>query len=143
MALVHLDTSGMTRILQEIDALGGKAEQILSDALEETGEQIGNDTAEALSAADLPRLGKYSTGDTMNSVIRHPKTHREGSYMWIPVGFNFAEPGAGGFLIGGTPKMEPDAELQKMYKGKKYMRDMQEQMADKVMDELLKIYEGS
>ena len=143
MALMHLDTSMMTDLMKKLDRLGGSVEETLTKEMEKAGQQIGSDTEDALALSVLPAQGRFSTGQTSQSVIRDPKVHNEGTSVWVPIGFNFAEPGAGGFLIGGTPKMEPDIKLNKMYKGKKYMNDVQKEMADHVWDELVRIYSES
>ena len=58
------------------------------------------------------------------------------------VGFDYSKKGAGGFLISGTPRMRPDTELQRIYRRKKYMRDIQNDMAEVVQDYIAKALKG-
>ena len=54
------------------------------------------------------------------------------------IGFDFEKPGAGGYLITGTPRMKPDAALSKMYKQKAYMKKIQDDMENVILDLLVK-----
>ena len=86
----------------------------------------------------LPAGGKYSTGKTEATIVDNPQVEWSGSRASIEVGFDFGKPGAGGFLITGTPKMKPDKELNRMYKGKKYMKQIQDQMSEVVSEAISK-----
>lgn len=134
--LAKLDMSGMTELLTEIDALGGSAKRAAELALKKAAVSVQNDTIVAVQKSNLPAGGHYSTGDTQRSIIHFPKVEWEGETAWVPIGFDFAKPGAGGFLIKGTPRMKPDAALKKMYQGKKYMNAVQKLMWDELMTEL-------
>lgn len=132
--ILKLDTSGMTQMLKRLEDIGGNAQKAVSDSLEQAAQKIHDDTIEAIAAPNLPAKGRYSTGKTRESVIDDTHVRWEGSTGWVPVGFDFAKEGAGGFLITGTPKMRPDAALHRMYKQKKYMSEIQEQMWNTVSD---------
>lgn len=134
--IMQLDTSGFERLLEKIDALDGNIQKAVSDALGQAAETIKEDTADALSAGNLPAGGKYSLGDTKGSIVSDTSPKWEGMTAWVPVGFDFSRPGAGGFLISGTPRMAPDYQLQKMYKQKKYMKQIQQDIWDVLMDYL-------
>ena len=138
--LAKLDMSGMTELLTEIDALGGSAKRAAELALKKAAVSVQNDTIVAVQKSNLPAGGHYSTGDTQRSIIHFPKVEWEGETAWVPIGFDFAKPGAGGFLIKGTPRMKPDAALKKMYQGKKYMNAVQKLMWDELMTELEKLW---
>ncbi len=141
---LRLDTSGMERLISKMQNIGIDVRPVVEKALTEAGEKISRDTLNALSDANLPAHGKYhgKERETEQSVIRDAQVTWEGSVAWIPVGFDFSKPGAGGYLISGTPKMRPDMELNRMYKGKKYMKGIQDEMYKTVEDvyakELLK-----
>lgn len=142
MALMHLDTTGFQELLRKIDALGVSIREPVEEALEKAGRKIGDDTVAGLAKPNLPAQGRYSQGDTEKSVIRDPKTHWDGMAAWVPIGFNFGQPGAGGFLIGGTPRMAPDKELWKIYKSQKYKDQVAREMFDKVWEKYLRTLEG-
>jgi hypothetical protein len=134
---LKLETSGFTQMLAKLEALGGDTREAVTEALENASHKITEDTIAAVDDANLPAGGKYSKGATRESIIQDAKITWEGSTAWIPVGFDFAAPGAGGFLITGTPKMRPDLALQRMYRQKKYMNQIQKEMGDVVMDKIV------
>lgn len=131
---LKLDTTGFDSMLRKLDSLGGDVKRAVEDALEQSAETIEWDTKDAMAKGNLPRQGKYSTGKTMQSIITDSRVHWEGMRGWIPVGFDFSKAGAGGYLISGTPRMLPNAALRRMYKQKKYMRQIQDDMWEVVSD---------
>lgn len=138
---LKLSTKGLTSMLQELDKLGGNVEKVATDALEQAGETIGKDTYEAVQDGNLPAKGEYSTGQTQASVVRNPRVRNEGDKLSIGVGFDYGKPGAGGYLINGRPggkhgQMNPVPELQQIYRRKKYMNQIQQDMIDVVQDEI-------
>lgn len=139
--ILKLDTTGFDRLIDHLKELDGEVQKAVTDALEQAGETITEDTHEAVSPPNLPRGGKYSHGDTEASIVT-PKVSWVGTTVEMPVGFDFSKPGAGGYLITGTPRMRPDMALQKIYKRKKYMRDIQNDMAEVVQDYIAKALKG-
>lgn len=140
---LRLDTFGFSRMIEKLDSLGGDVESAVSDALQTAAAKIADDTEKALADQYLPAQGKYSNGDTEKSIIRNPSVEWDGSIAWVPVGFDFSKPGAGGYLITGTPKMPPDRELNKIYKQKRYMTQLQKIVGDKIADYVIeKMKEG-
>ena len=136
---MKLDTTGLEAALSRLVATIGpeRAHRVVEENLEKVGRQISNDTIEAVQAGNLPAGGKYSTGDTEAAVVRDTSVTWDGGVASIPIGFDFNKPGAGGWLISGTPKMRPDAALRKMYKGKKYMQDRQNDLLNGIYEEIL------
>ena len=107
--------------------------------MEEAAKQVQEDTADAVESANLPAGGQYSDGETRASIVRDVTPKWSGSIGEVHLGFDKSKPGAGGFLITGTPKMAPDAALAEMYSGKKYQRQinkMIEEHLQKALDEL-------
>ena len=135
---LRLDTKGFESLLTKLDEVGGNINEVVTKALEEAGQTIAEDTHKAMAANNLPAGGKYSNGKTEASIVDNPKVEWSGSRASIEVGFDFGKPGAGGFLITGTPKMKPDKELNRMYKGKKYMKQIQDQMSEVVNEAIAK-----
>lgn len=142
---LRLDTSEFEDLIQKMQDIGIQVEPVVEKALTKAGKKIEQDTLEALSDQYLPAQGKYhgSVRDTEESVIRDPQVAWEGTVAWIPVGFDFSKPGAGGYLISGTPKMQPDKELNRMYKGRKYMKEVHN-LIQKVLEAMYydKFYNG-
>lgn len=130
---LRLDTKGFEEMLRKLDALGGDTRTAVDRMLTTAAKRIAADTEKAMDAANLPAKGKYSTGTTKESIIRDAQVRWNGMVAWVPVGFDFSEPGAGGYLITGTPRMRPDTELNRMYKQKKYMSQIGAEMSDIIL----------
>ena len=121
-------------MLRQLDELGGDVKGAVQNALTQASETIAEDTEDALVAANLPRRGEFSHGATKESIIQDHAVRWEGLVGWVPVGFDFSKPGAGGFLISGSPRMQPVYQLRKMYKQKKYMAQIQNDIGDVLAD---------
>lgn len=139
---LKLQLGGFQELITKLDSLQGDVKKAVTDALEQTGETIGEDTVDAVDNANLPAKGEYSKGQTKASIITNPLVHWSGNQAEIGVGFDYSKKGAGGFLITGTPRMKPDYALQKIYKRKKYMNQIQNDMADVVNDYIQEKMEG-
>lgn len=140
---LKLNTSGFEPLLKKLDGLGGDVRQAVDEALTKASAKIAQDTVTAMAPANLPARGKYSQGDTKQSIIQDAQITWDGLVASVPVGFDFSKPGAGGYLITGTPKMQPDKELHKMYKQKKYMSEIQNEISDIIMNHIIKQMEGN
>lgn len=131
---LNIDTRGFEELITKLDELGGNIKEVVEDALNQAGETIEWDTKDAMASGNLPAKGKYSDGDTESSIIKDPHVTWEGTTASIKVGFDYGKNGAGGLLITGTPNMKPNRALNKIYKGKKYMKDLQNDMVEIVHD---------
>ena len=128
--------------MEKLDRLGGDLKEVTEDALGQAAETIEWDTVDAVQKPNLPRGGKYSNGDTEASIVRDAKVEWEGMTGSIGVGFDFGKPGAGGFLITGTPRMAPVGPLTEIYKRKRYMSQIQKDMQEIVSDAIKERMEG-
>ena len=127
---VSIDFSGFSDYAERIEMLGGSLKDVFNDALTKAGETIQADTLAALDNGNLPAGGKYSKGDTAASVIDDLTVTWSGSVAEIPLGFDKTKPGAGGWLITGTPKMQPDKALNQIYKSQGYMNKRKKEMEE-------------
>ena len=132
---LNLELSGFNELVTKLEGLNGDVKKVVTDALQQAADTIEEDTRDAVKKSNLPAKGKYSTGDTERA-IASPSVTWSGNIAEVGVGFDYSKNGAGGFLITGTPRMQPDRELQKMYKQKKYMKAIQRDMEDVVQDEI-------
>ena len=139
---IQFDFSKLSDIAERLDKAGANLEKVMKEVLEDTAEEITNDTLEALSPANLPAGGKYSTGETEESVVRDLKVSKNGSTLEVDVGFDKSKPGAGGWLITGTPKMAPDKALADIYTNQRYENKMMKEVEEKLEEELEKIVGG-
>ena len=134
--LLKLDVSGFEEYIQKLEKLEADVKPIVEDALNQAGETITDDTFDGVSKSNLPRGGEYCTGETERSTIKNPRVKWAGTTADIGGGCDFNKPGAGGYLITGTPRMAADEALNKIYKSKKYMKDIQKDMIDIFQDEI-------
>ena len=134
---LKLDTKGLEPLIKKLDSIGGDVKGAVNTALTKAGQTIAQSTENAISAANLPAGGKYSKDTTKESIIRDAQVKWDGDTAWVPVGFDFSKPGAGGFLITGTPRMKPDYELNKIYKQKRYMNLIQKGMEEIILNSIV------
>lgn len=123
---------------EKLDNLGASLQEAFSKAMEQAAETVQEDTIEAMAKGNLPAGGKYSQGDTEAAIIRDAKVVWHGSVGEIDLGFDKTKPGAGGFLITGTPKMQPNRALEDIYGRKKYERDLKKDIEEVLQDEINK-----
>lgn len=134
--VLKLDTRGFTEYAEKLDRLDADLKSIFTDALQQAAETVTEDTIDAVADGNLPAGGKYSSGETKESIIKNPKVEWSGTFGQIGVGFDFGKPGAGGYLITGTPRMRPVRELTEIYKTKRYMNNIRKGMVDIFEDEI-------
>ena len=138
---LNLELSGFNELVTKLEGMNGNVHKVVTDALMQAAETIEEDTHDAVKKSNLPAKGKYSTGDTEKAIAK-PSVTWSGTVAEVGVGFDYSKNGAGGFLITGTPRMQPERELQKMYKQKKYMKAIQQDMEEVVQDEISRVMEG-
>jgi hypothetical protein len=141
--MISIDFKNFSYYAEKFDKLGANLKSVFSKAMEEAAEKVQQDTIAAIQPVNLPGKGRYSTGDTLNTVIRDPKTKWEGSVGEIPLGFDKTKPGAGGWLITGTPKMRPDYALEKIYGTKRYESELKKTIEKALQREIDKITGGN
>lgn len=127
---ISIDFSVFSDYAEELDKLGANLKEIFTDVMEQEGETVAEDTKDAVQKGNLPAGGKYSQGDTERAIIAQPKVEWSGELGEMGLGFDKTLPGAGGFLITGTPKMQPVQELVDIYGRKSYERKMTEDIMD-------------
>ena len=131
---LNLDMKNIEQLILKLDELEGDVKSAVEDALIQAAETITDDTIDAVHKSNLPAGGKYSDGDTEASIVKNPKVIWEGTKASVAVGFDYDKPGAGGYLITGTPRMRPYYELQKIYTGKRYMTNIRKDMEAVMQD---------
>lgn len=129
----RLDTSGFETYIRDLARLGADVQGYVTTVLSQAAEKVNNDTRAALSPQFMPAGGKYSHGKTKESIVTDTTVTWSGGVGSVPIGFDFSKPGAGGYLITGTPRMRPNPELNKIYKQKKYMNAIQKEMGEKFL----------
>lgn len=135
----QLDTAAFDRILQEIEKVDGRVDRVIESVLEDAAKKIQADTLEAAQKPNYPAGGSYAGGQTRESITTQTSVDWEGTVASVPVGFDFSKPGAGGFLISGTPMMPPVPALRRIYKEKGYMAGISKGMQEHAWNILLNL----
>lgn len=131
---LNLDTKNIEQLILKLDELEGDVKSAVEDALTQAAETITDDTIDAMHESNLPAGGEYSDGETKESIVKNPKVIWEGTKASVAVGFDYDKPGAGGYLITGTPRMRPVQPLNVIYTGKRYMTDIRKDMEAVMQD---------
>lgn len=126
--MISLDFNIFADYAEKLDNLGVSLEKVFSEAMEKAAAEVQEDTIAALEKANLPAKGKYSNGQAESTVLRDVKVKWSGSIGEVNLGFDKTTPGAGGFLITGTPRMQPDMALAEIYGSKKYENKLKKQI---------------
>lgn len=134
--MLAIDFSNFAEYAEKLEKLNANLKDVFSRAMEEAAEVVQQDTIAALDNANLPAQGRYSQGDTANSVVDDLKPFWEGSIGEVNLGFDKTKAGAGGFLITGTPKMRPDLALEKIYGSKRYQNQLKKQIEQALQREI-------
>lgn len=90
----------------------------------------------------LPAGGKYSTGDTKESLDKDLKVEWNGLTASVKVGFDFSKSGLTSvYLMYGTPKMKPVAGLKNAIYGGKTKKELAEVQEEALQKVILRIME--
>jgi len=135
--MLDIDFSCFNEYAEKLENLGADLQEIFDKALLEAAEEVQKDTRDAMAASNLPAKGKYSRGKTMDSIVE-PEVEWNGSIAEVKLGFDHTKPGAGGFLITGTPKMRPNAKLSAIYTTKKYETKIKKKIEETLQEEINK-----
>lgn len=133
---LNIDFYCFEEYAEALDQMGVDLKPVFTDVMEQSGEGVAKDVLAAVQRPNLPAKGKYQgpNKQTEASIIMHPKVEWSGDYGEIGLGFDKTKPGAGGWLITGTPEMQPDYELQKIFARKKYASDLIKSINDYLGD---------
>lgn len=132
--MLAIDFSNFEDYAEKLDKLGADLQKVIGDAMEQAAETVQDDVIDAMNKSNLPAGGKYSDGQTASSIIKDPKVVWHGSLGEIDLGFDKTKPGAGGFLITGTPKMRPNYALEDIFSRKKYLSKIMKQIREELQD---------
>lgn len=114
---ISMALNGLEELAERLDDCGGDLKKAMGEVLDDFADTVTADTEKAVEKSYLPAKGTYSKGETAKAIIHGQKTSWEGYVGEIELGFDKSKPGAGGWLITGTPKMKPDYALQDIYGG--------------------------
>lgn len=133
-----IDFSNFEEIAKKLESMDVDIRDAVGHAINEAANEVQNEVRDAIQPPNLPAGGKYSKDkDTENSIIDNPQVQWSGMIGEVDLGFDKSKPGAGGFLITGTPRMQPAAKLSKIFTSRKYATDFKK----KIQEELNKVIE--
>lgn len=135
-SFISIDFSNFSAYAEELEHLGADLQRVFTEVMEEEAKTIQSDTINALSSGNLPAQGRYSKGTTKSSVDLYPKVEWSGSIGEVGLGFDKTKPGAGGFLITGTPRMQPDHALEQIYGRKTYENKVNRNIMKRLQSEI-------
>ena len=125
-----IDFSNFEEIAQKLEHMDLDIRDAVGEAINEVAKQVQEDVREAVQPPNLPAGGEYSSQakETENSIIVAPQVEWSGMIGEIDLGFDKNKPGAGGFLITGTPKHDPAPKLAKIFTTRKYLTDFKKKI---------------
>lgn len=129
--------------MAKLDKIGGThAMKRGVEAGLKSSKQYVNPQIEA-AMSKLPAGGKYSTGETKQSIDKDMTVDWSGMSGEIKVGFDFKKSGPVSiFLMYGTPRMSPVSGLKNAIYGTKTKKKIKELQAEAVNKVIKRIMEG-
>lgn len=136
---VVCDFAGFRDYMARLDELGDNAamKQGVEAGLKASKQYVNTEIKKSVTKSNLPAHGKYSHGDTEQSIDKNFKVDWEGLTGITKVGFDFSKSGMTSiFLIYGTPKMQPVPGLYDAIYGRKtksQIKKLQKEAIQKVI----------
>lgn len=140
---IGLQASGFEDYITKLDELGGsKAMKRGVESALKASKKYVNPLIEK-SMTKLPAGGKYSSGNTKESIDKDMSVEWSGMTATIKVGFDFSKSGVTSiFLMYGTPKMKPVTGLKNAVYGAKTKKELATIQEEALMKVIKRIMEG-
>ena len=140
---IGLQVNGLEDYMSKLDELGGAAamKRGTEAALKASKSYVNPLIKQAMTK--LPAGGKYSTGDTKESIDEDMSVEWQGMTASIKIGFDFKKSGMKSiYLMYGTPKMSPVTGLKAAIYGNKTQKAIAERQGEALADTIREIMEG-
>lgn len=140
---IGLQFEGWENYMGKLDKLGGTPlmKKGVEEALIESKKHVNPLIEQAMTK--LPAGGKYSTGDTKQSIDEDMSVEWEGMTGTIKVGFDFKKSGPKSiFLMYGTPRMKPVSGLKNAIYGSKTKKEIAQIQEQKLSEVIKSVMEG-
>ena len=145
---ISLQVKGFDEYMAKLDKLGGSdaMKRGVEGALKESKQYVNPQIESAIAKSNLPAGGKYSHGDTKQSIDKSMTVEWSGFTGEIKVGFDFKKSGLTsiflmyGTAVNGTPRMRPVPGLKNAIYGTKTQRQiakLQGEALDKVVKRIM------
>lgn len=142
---IGLQFDGWEEYMAKLDRLGGSQamKKGVEEALTESKKHVNPLIEKAVEKNKLPAKGKYSYGDTKESIDEEMSVEWSGMTGEIKVGFDFSKSGMKSiFLMYGTPKMKPVSGLKTAIYGAKSQKEIAEIQEKVLSNHIKKVMEG-
>ena len=139
---IGLQVEGFEDYMAKLDELGGTAamKRGVEDALKASKKHVTPLIEQAMTK--LPAGGRYSTGNTKESIDDSMDVIWEGTTASIKVGFDFKKSGVTSvFLMYGTPKMPPVNGLKAAVYGAKTKKEIAAIQAEALTEAIKRVME--
>ena len=125
-----IDFSNFEEIAAKLESMVMDVRDAVGEAINEVAKEVQEEVQEAVQPPNLPAGGQYGSKakETENSIIVNPQVEWSGFVGEIDLGFDKSKPGAGGFLITGTPNHDPAPKLAKIFTTRKYLSDFKKRI---------------
>ena len=112
MAKISLEFAGFDSVMRKLNQLNADIQPIANEALTKTFDIITDKAKKAAVKPNYPAKGKYSTGDTAESLVTNPRIKWDKTVGSVQVGFDIKRGGlASIFMMYGTPRYMKVQEL--------------------------------
>ena len=142
---IGLRVKGFNEYMAKLDEIGGNAamKRGVESALKTSKQYVNPQINKAMSTGNLPAKGKYSTGETKESIDTNMNVEWDGFLARIKIGFDFNESGITSvMLMYGTPKMPPVKGLKSSIYGAKTKREIANLQTEALTKTIKRIMEG-
>ena len=111
--LLGLDYHDMEQMQKRFEKIGADIKPAAEKALKKSHDFVTRRLEEHTTDSFMPSGGKYSKGETKESIVKEDKVYWIGSNAYIPVGYDITKSMNSIFLMYGTPRMDPNKEIYK------------------------------
>lgn len=136
----YLEFEGFDEVIERLTKLGGNVKNTAEKALKETHKIITKKAEESAQKPNLPAKGKYSGGDTLESLYKEADVEWAGTLASVKTGFSISKGGlASIFMMYGTPRHMKNQKMYNAFWSKKTIDEVREKQAEIFFDEIRKM----
>ena len=135
-----LEFEGFEEVIDKLAKVNANIKKIAEKSLIESHKLITKKAEEAVQKANLPAKGKFSQGDTLNSLYKDAKIEWEGTLASVKTGFSISKGGiASIFMIYGTPRRMKNQKMYNAFWGKKTIEEVKAKQEENFYNELRRL----
>lgn len=142
---VGLVANGLEEYMNKLEELGGATamKKGAEAALKASKQYVNPLIEQRMATGNLPAKGKYSFGDTRDSIDEDMTVEWSGLTGEVKIGFDFSKSGTKSiFLMNGTPRMKPVTGLKAAIYGNKTKKAIAELQGEALANAIKEIMEG-